>query len=451
MKKILISLVALFSVCHITAQTNYAWTLQQCIEYAIAHNITVKQKENSVKASEVELSTARNSRLPDLRASANQSFNFGRGLTSMNTYTNRNTQSTGFDMGTSVPLYTGGQITNTIRVRRIELEAALADLESAREDISLRVTSSFLEVLYQHELLTVVQQQLNLSQEQYRRIEALYRNGKSSSADLAEAKSAVANDQLAVTRQANSLNIELLNLSQLLELASPEGFDIDKNIEFAGWMNRSDSASVNNLNSITDVLTPPSPLLVEQRPAIRAEQMRLLGAQRNVRIAQSGYYPSLSLSAGMGTNYYKTSGIQAESFGQQLNNNFNRYIGVSFSLPIFNRFSTRNSVKQARLNLENQQLALNLSRNSLYKEMQQAYYNALAAARQYSSTVVAADAAKEALRLVQRKYENGKATHTEYEEARVRYLKAESEHLQAKYTYLFRTKILNFYKGESLY
>ena len=149
MKKILLTLVALASVCHATAQTNSAWTLRQCVEYAIEHNITVKQRENSVKASEVELSTARNSRLPDLHASANQSFNFGRGLTSMNTYTNRNTQSTGFDMGTSVPLYTGGQISGTIAVSRINLEVAMADLERAREDISLQVVSTYLQVLYQ--------------------------------------------------------------------------------------------------------------------------------------------------------------------------------------------------------------------------------------------------------------------------------------------------------------
>lgn len=440
MKKILLTLVALASVSHATAQTNSAWTLRQCVEYAIEHNITVKQRENSVKASEVELSTARNSRLPDLHASANQSFNFGRGLTSMNTYTNRNTQSTGFDMGTSVPLYTGGQISGTIAVSRINLEVAMADLERAREDISLQVVSTYLQVLYQRELLNVAKEQLNLSKEQLRRIEVLYNNGKASSADVAEARAAVANDELSVTQQNNAHQLALLDLVQLLEINSPEGFDIDYDI----------IADTSLLPDSLTAITMPSLLLTEQRPALRAEVLKLQGAQRSVRTAKSGYYPNISLSAGLGSSYYKTSGFQAESFGKQLDNNFNRYVGVSLSVPVFNRFSTRNSVRQARLQVENQQLTLENTRNSLYKEMQQAYYNALAAQRQYCASSTAADAAQEAFRLVQHKYENGKATQTEYEESRTRMLKAVADLIQAKYTYIFRSKILNFYQGEPL-
>ena len=415
------------------------WSLKQCIEHALEHNISIKQQKTTVENSEILLNTARSARLPNLIASANQSFSFGRGLTSDNTYTNRGTQSTGFDMGTSIPLITGGQIPNTIAARKIDLQAALADLEKAREDISLQVTSQYLECLYQKELMEVAERQCELSKNQLRRIKLLFDNGKKSEADLAEAQSAVANDELTLTQATNNYDLTLLTLSQLLELDTPQGFAVEKPAEA--------SSALSALNQAPSA----DGLEYSTRPSIIAQQYRLKSAERNIRIAKAGYYPTLNFSAGLGSSYYKTSGFQADPFGTQMKNNFNQYISLSLSFPIFNRFTTRNAVRQARVAVESQRLALENTRKTLYKEMQQAYYNAVAAQKQYQSSQTACDAASASFILMQKKYENGKANSTEFEEQKTRYMKAQADHLQAKYTYIFRQKILNYYRGEPLY
>ena len=404
------------------------WTLRQCIEYALANNITVKQQEVAVQNSEVQLSTARNSRLPSLNASASQSFNFGRGQTIDGTYVNRNTQNTGFDLGTQIPLFTGFQIPNNIAARRLDLQAAVADLERARENISIQVTSAYLEVLYQKEMTGVQEQQVALSRQQLERLQKLYENGKKSEADVAQARSTLANDQLQLTRQQNQQQLALLELSQLLELPS------------------TDIAAV-TLESPDDIFA----IATQQRPQVQAERLRLESAERNVKIAQSGHYPTLSLNGGIGSGYYKTNGFSADPFFRQMKNNLNKYIGLSLSIPIFNRFQTRNQVRQARLQVENQQLSLDATQKALYKEIQQAYYNAEAASKQYESSATAEEAAEASFQLMQKKFENGKANATEYEEAKTRLQRAQADHLQAKYTALFRHRILRFYRGEPLY
>ena len=202
---------------------NAPWSLRQCIDYAIEHNINIKLQENRVKNQEVSLSTSKNSRLPNLQASAGESLGFGRGLTSDNTYANRNTQSTSFNLGSDVPLYTGGQITNQIRQNKLDLQAAIAELDRAKENVSMQVASAFLEAIYQKDLVKVAENQLELSRTQARRIEILFHNGKIAETDLAEAQSHVAADELSLTQQQNSAMLALLDPSQLLELSTVPG------------------------------------------------------------------------------------------------------------------------------------------------------------------------------------------------------------------------------------
>lgn len=414
------------------------WTLRQCIEHAIEHNISVRQQQISVENSKVQLSTARNQRLPSLNAGAGQNFSFGRGITADNTYTNRSTSSTSVNLSTDVPLWDGGQMEANLRQSKLNLQASLADLEKAREDIALQVTSTYLNVLYQRELLDVQQQQEALSKEQTARLRSLFRNGKKAESDVAQAEATEASDHLATVRQQSQLDLALLDLSQLLELPTPAGFDI---------VNPGEDPSAQSLMAAEAVYAEAAAI----RPEIEAERIRLDAARENIKIARSRYFPQISLSAGMGTNYYKTSGLRADNFSNQFSNNFSQNIGVNLSIPIFNRFTTRNSVRQARLQASNQELNLEKASKTLYKEIQQAYHNAVEANTQYAAAQTAQSAAATSLHLMQTKFENGKATATEYEEARTRHLRTISEALQAKYTALFRAKILNFYRGQSLY
>ncbi len=447
MKRILLNisfLISCFSLLPAGAQT--AWTLEQCIDHAVEHSIAVKQMENQLGKQELQLQASKAQRLPDLNASASQNFSFGRGLTAENTYTNTNTSSTSFSIGTSVPIFTGFQIPNQVKLSQLNLEAATHDLEKARNDIRTQVARQYVQTLYDLEIESVARRQLDIDSAQVRRLEALLGAGRASQAELSQQRATLAQSRLTVTQAHNNVRLSLLTLSQLLELDSPEDFTIAI----------PDSAHIESLTTNESSLTTqPTPEQIFQeallvRPEIKAEQIRLQATENSIRLAQAGYYPTLSFSAGLGTNYYTTSGFPADGFARQLKNNFSQYLGFNLSIPIFNRLQTRNSVRSARIDRLTQQLQLAGTRKELFKEIQQAYYNTVAARQKLLSSSQARRAAQDAFQLVTAKYEQGKTTITEFNEARNNLLKAESDLTQARYENLYQTALIQFYRGKPL-
>lgn len=441
MYRIIFTLSFILASLAASAQQSGGWTLRQCIDYALENNITVKQQDVTRRQNEVQLSTAKNSRLPDLNASASQNWSFGRGLTSENTYSNRNTSSTSLSLGTTVPLFTGFRIPRTIELNKLNLEAATADLGKARDDISVQVTQAYVQILYNIELRDVAQRQIDIDSMQVERLREMYRTGKASGVEVAQQEATLAQSRLTLTQADNDYRISLLTLAQLLELPSPEGFTIV----------RPDIAAL----TVDEAAALPLPDEIFQeaiafKPEVKAETLRLKSTEMSIKIAQSALWPTLSLSAGLGSNYYKTNGFDTESFGRQMRNNFSQYIGLSLNIPIFNRFETRNSIRSARLDRESQQLRLDDVKKTLYKEIQQAYYNAVAARAQYASSTEATASNKAAFDLMSAKYEYGKANITEFNESKNNWLKAESDLARAKYEYMYDTSLLDFYRGRPL-
>ena len=418
------------------------WSLRECCDYAVEHNIGIKQQQNQCRQQEIQLSTSKNSRLPDLSAGVNQNFSFGRGLTMDNTYTNTNTSSTSFSLGTSVPLFTGFEIPNQIKLNQLNLEAATADLEKAKNDIRMQVAQAYVQILYDMEIADVARRQIAIDSAQVARLQAFVDNGKASEAELSQQKATLANSKLTATQADNNLRLAILTLTQLLELDTPEDFTIT----------RPSLEELDNLAGQVSLVTPDQ-VYAEAlgiKPEIISQQLKLKGTAHSIKIAQAGNYPTLSLSAGLGTNYYTTSGFKSDSFGKQLENNFSQYIGLNLSVPIFNRFSTRNRIRSARVDQANQQLQLDNTKKTLYKEIQQVYYNALNAQSKTQSSAEAIHSSKDAFELVQAKYENGKATITEFNEAKNNYMKSESDLVQARYENLYQHALLEFYRGREL-
>lgn len=427
----------------ISGKAQERWSLRRCIDYAIEHNINIRRTANAVEQSAVEANTAKWARLPNLNGSAGQSWNWGRTQTAVKNedtgdystvYVNTNSQGSNLNLSTSIPLFTGLQIPNQYALAKLNLKAATADLAKAQEDIAINVASAYLQVLFNQELQQVAESQVELSLQQQARISRLADMGKASMAEVAEAKARVAQDQMTAVQARNNYELALLDLSQFIELESPEGFLLESpDVSFA-----------------LQQLTPPDEIYqtaLVNKPAIQAAEYRLEGSKHSIRIAQSAYYPQLNLNGSLGTNYYSTIN---RTFRQQMGDNFSKYVGLSLSVPIFNRFSTRNRVRSARLQRDNYELQLTETKKTLYKEIQQAWYNAVAAESKYSSSHTAAEAGAESFRLMSEKYENGKANAVEYNEAKQNLMRAQSDELQAKYEYLFRSKILDFYKGETI-
>ena len=439
MKKLfLIVFLGVLGVLGIQAQEKQ-WSLRECCDYAVAHNISIKQQENQCRQQELQLSTAKNARLPEVSGSVGQNFSFGRGLTYENTYTNTNTSNTSLSLSASVPLFTGFQIPNQIKLNQLNLEAATADLEKAKNDIRMQVAQSYVQILYDMEMAEVAHRQIEIDSAQVARLQAFVDNGKASEAELSQQKATLANSKLTATQADNNCRLDILALTQLLELSTPEGFAIIR-------------PSLENLGIQGSPMTPDQ-IYAEAlgvKPEILSQQLKLKATGHSIKIAQAGNYPTLSLSGGLGTNYYTTSGMKADGFGKQLENNFSQFIGLNLSVPIFNRFSTRNQIRSARIDQETQQLQLDNTKKTLYKEIQQVYYNALNAQSKEKSSAEALQSSKDAFQLMQAKYENGKATITEFNESKNNYLKSESDLVQARYENLYQHALLEFYRGKEL-
>lgn len=416
------------------------WTLRQCIDRAVEYNIGIQQKDRAVKRQLLALEDATNRRLPNLDAGVSQNFSFGRGLTSSNTYTNTSTGTTSFSLGTSVPVFTGMNIPNTIKLNKLNLEAATADLEKARNDVSMQVAQAYVQILFDMEIADMAHRNVAIDSMQTARMEALMAAGKVGEAEVAQQRAALGQSRLSETQAINNLKTSLLTLSQLLELPTAVGFSVA-------------APSVETISPEASFSVSPDVVFSEAiavKPEVRAEQLRLSGTERSISIARSALYPQLSLSAGLGTNYYKTSGVPAEGFSEQLKNNFGQSIGINLNIPIFNRFQTRNSIRAAKIDRDIQQMQLDNVKKTLYKEIQQVCCNVDAAVSKYAGCKAAAESSDAAFRLTTAKYENGMANITEFNEAKFNWLKAESDLVQARYEYLYQRSLLDFYRGKPL-
>ena len=435
MKAITLTLAALALAGSIRAQQG--WTLDRCIDYALENNIQIRQSDIAARTRDVDLNSARSNRLPGVSASASQSWSFGRSLTIDNTYANTNTASTSFSIGADMTLFAGGRVSGNIQNARLGLDAAMADLERIKDDVRVQVAQAFIQIVYNRSILDVAQGQVTIDSMQVERLTALAAIGKASSAEVASQKATLAQSQLSVTQAQNNLNMSILTLTQLLELPSPEGFDVIQpnadDIEF----------------SIPD---SPEQIYVQAldiKPAVKREVIRLQQAANSIDIAKGGYYPTLSLSAGAGTGYYTSSNRTSDNFGSQIKNNFGPHVGLNLSIPIFSRNSNRNSVRSAQLSMMNQEMQLDNVKKQLYKEIQQAYYNTVSSKSRYESSQEVEVSAQESFQLVQAKYEGGKASITEFNESKNRLVTAQADVIKYRYEYLFNTALLEFYRNSS--
>jgi outer membrane protein len=305
----------------------------------------------------------------------------------------------------------------------------------------MQVAQAYVQILYDYEMSEVAHRQIEIDSMQVARLQAFVDNGKASEAELSQQKATLANSRLTATQADNNTRLAILTLTQLLELPSPEGFAVVRPQLPAGL-------SFSDVSVLTPDVIYAEALGV--KPEIASQQLRLKGTEYSIKIARAGYYPTLSLSGGLGTNYYTTSGYDSDPFGRQLKNNFSQYIGLNLSVPIFNRFQTRNRIRSARIEYDTQQLQLDYTKKTLYKDIQQVYYNALNALSKERSSQEAVNSSKDAFTLMQAKYENGKANITEFNESKNNYLKSESDLVQARYENLYQQALLEFYRGKAL-
>lgn len=343
-----------------------------------------------------------------------------------------------------MPIFDGFKIANDIAAKKLDLQAATEALNKAKEDLAVGVASYFLQVLYTKEIKNVAELQVDLTSRQVVRTEELVNAGRVPLSNLYDIKAQLAKDEASLVEAENNADLALLDLAQSLELERESAqFEVEA------------PTIVDAIDKYISSIVPPTNVYdnaVTVKPQIKTQEYQLESSKKSLKIAQAGYIPKLNLNASYSNGYYHYSGDGATNIGfsDQLKQNERKTIGFSLSVPIFNRFQVRNSVRSARINILNRELALENSKKVLYKEIQQAYYNATASQEKYIASTKAVDAGKEAFSYAEEKYKTGKSSVYEFNEAKTKYAQSLAEQAQAKYNFIFRAKILDFYNGNPI-
>jgi len=443
--KIFVFILLILIVFRISAQEIEAWTLEQCIRHAIENNIQLRQQRLSVNQAENDLLQSRLSRLPSVNASGN--FNSSRGnVLDPNTFTIVQGQAvqmfTG-GIGGSMPLFTGFQQRNTIDRNRYFLQASIQNVEKFKNDLSINITLYYLQIIHAKEQLKIAENQLELTELQIERTAILFDAGSVPKGAVLELRSQADREKLQVVMARNVLEMSRLNLAQLLDLDNASDFHIVipdfSNLDISML-----SISADDVHAVAELTLPE----------IRAAEYMLKGMERQLAIARGSRSPTLSLSGGYNTRYSSAllnpiDGLHYP-FWEQLRHGIASYVGVSMTIPIFNGWQVNINIRNTRLNLQSQQYQLELTRANLFKEIQQAHADAVAALQRYFASVQAVASMEETFRYTEHRFELGMMNFVDYSASKTQLAIAQSDMLQAKFEYIFRTKVLKFYTGKPI-
>lgn len=432
MNRIKTSVLACLLLSSIATTWAQTWTLDSCINYAISNNIDVRARSIERQSAEYDIIEAKDRFLPQVNAGASQSFDFGRGLTSSNIYADRNTSNFMWNVGLSLPIFQGLSAKRQLGLAKANLASMIENIEAVKDDVTLRVMSQYLQVLYCGELHEIAIEQERISQIELKRQEDLFEAGKIPELDLTQVRAQLAQDQLTTITTANDRKIALVDLAHLLQLTDIDNFDIAP------------------LPESETILPDASTILanaLEINHSLKASALNITTAEKRISLAKSGYLPKLSFNAGLSSGYYNVSGTENPSFGTQMRENFNKSIGFTLSIPIFDAFATRNSIRKAEIQKLNAELRYDDAKTQLQKAIQQAYYQAEAAIAKHKAGITAREAANVAMNAMQEKFNFGRANATEFEQAKTNYIKTSAEATQAKYEAMLRIRILQFYNS----
>jgi outer membrane protein len=418
-----------------SATADETWTLQRCVDYALENNLTVKNSHLQVDQSEIDVTSAKDAFLPTLSASASEGFNFGRGLTSDNTYADRNTSSFQWGVNMSLPLFQGLSDVRQLKVAKSAMQQYLMEFEAAKDDLTLNIMAQYLQVLYNKEVAKSAISQLSYSTYEVERQKALVDEGKVAEAYLYDAEAQQAQDRLQVITAENDVRVALVNLANLLQLPTADGFDVapldEENPEIPG----------------PDVVYSRA---LEHNHSILSARQGIVTARDRVSYARSGYMPRLSFDASVGSSYYTVAGYDNQPFATQMRNNFSTYLGLRLSIPIFDAFSTRNNIRRARLQETSAQLELDRRESELYKTIQLAYTQATGARDKFLTSSETLDKTRLSFEATRERYALGRATPTDFEQAKNNLFRVEISRISSRYEYLLRYRILRFYETNRL-
>jgi outer membrane protein len=439
MKKllILVSLIIAATTGPLFSQQK-VWTLEECIRYAIENNIQIKQQVIQTEVRQNSLELAKLKLLPTINGSASHDYSFGRAL-DQNTYQfyNQSLMSDYFYLGGSTPVFNGLQNYNSIQKNKYDVLASQEDLKYISDNVALDVALAYLQVLLNRELVAASESQLSITKQQIEKTRKLVDAGSVAKGNLLQIEAQAAQEELSLINMQNQVETSYLNLTQLLEIKTPAGFEID-------------APKINvDPNSIVDGTIDEIYVIAEKnRPEIKSSELKLTSSMYGLKIAKGSRSPRFAINHSVNTRYTNISGVpNQEAFKDQLNNNRNSGVGLQMSIPILNGWQVNKSISNSKLDVESSKYELEATKKQLYKSIQQAYTDAAAAIKKYNSSLKAVASTEESFRYTEQKFNVGMVTSVDYNVAKTQLIRSQSDMSQAKYEYVFKTKVLDFYKG----
>jgi outer membrane protein len=445
------------------------WSLQECISYAQVHNIQVQIEQLNVRMSQINLTASKGNMLPNLNGYASHTYNYGQTIDRFtNTFVNDRVLNQNFYLTSTFTVFSGFQNYNTVQQNKYALEASQYGVEQTRYDISMSVANAYLNILFAEDQVALAKEQEALTAAQVARMQQLVDAGASARGPLLDLQTQLGNEKVTVITAENNLTIAYLTLTQLMNLDTTAGFTIVRpNLE------------VPNQAVLAETSEQIYTTAENTQPAIKQADANIKSAEKGIDVAYGALSPTLTLQGSLGTGYsgaaqtvsaspngVDTVGVTTGGdfvlvpgfaynyavvpFSDQLNNNFNQSFGIQLAIPIFNRLQVSSNIQRAQVQHMNAQLNADLVRQNLNKNIQQAHADAKAALEKYHASEGALAAAEEAFRYTEEKFNVGIGNTIEYTTSKNRVAQAQANLLQSKYDYIFRLKVLDYYKGNPL-
>jgi len=446
-------------------------TLQMAVDRTLANNLTIKQAQVNESLGLADLEQAKNNRLPSLNASTQGGYNFGRSqVAGAFTYTSSTSLNVNGNAQLQFTVYQGGQLHNQIIQNKLLLDVNKGQTSKIKNDLILNVVTDYLQILTNQDLVDAAKQQVDIANQNFEKSNISFKVGNQTLADLSQAKAQVSTATLNLTTAQNQLDLSMLVLKQYMEM--------DPNAPII--VERPDISKMTNIKTVYDANEVVKTALTVNPDVLLAE-LQQKTYQQAISLAKGYYYPTVSLYGGLASSYsnrlsqrlvgetiinQQIGVVQATgqsvvtAYSQpiygpysaftQISDNFNQSIGLSVQIPIFNRFSARTAVRKARLNYESAALNTQIAKNNLSKTIIQAVLDLSAAEKQYQSAQQTYDANKAALNVTKQRYDVGLVNSLDYNTAVTNFNKSENDMIEARYTVIFRSKIIDYYLGNTI-
>ncbi|MCB0801950.1 MAG: TolC family protein [Flavobacteriales bacterium] len=442
-------LTGVFALLSISVQAQpetKQWTLEECINHALENNIQIQQSELNLLITNQNLAQSKYGMLPNINGFASHTYNFGQTIDPFtNQFATSQVRSNSLSLSSSVTLFNGFQTLNTVKKNQADLQASRFDMEKMQNDISLNIANFYLQILFSHELVKNAERQLQVTSGQITRIQKLVDAGSLPEGNLREIQAQYASEELQKINAENQLNITTLNLAQILRLEDASNFDVVM-------------PNLESFQGVSELITPGALYLtaLETMPEVKSAEYSYYSAEKSKDIARGAYSPNLSATGSIGSGFsennkeFADGELRVKPFNDQLDDNFNKSVGIRINIPIFNGMSARSNVQRAKLSLEIAELNLEDTKLQLRQKIESAHNDAIAALKRYKAAEKSVDALNLSFNYTKQRFDVGMLNSFEFNNEKNRLNNAESELLQAKYEYIFKTKVLDFYQGKAI-